>query len=489
MIILLLLILAIIVFIAIFNIKLKFNILFIMIMAGISVIIFGLVMYISNLSYYIGIIDLETVICHILRKLMIKIENIKLIVTLGYGVIFTSEMLIFLDVASRPLKRKRVITIVSSVIILLFVLINNTVISDHIYIRLFQYRDLAYFIMADEFFTVLNYSVIMYFSVLPLYALWTNSLNTRLMFKRKYNYAMIVILLLLEATVILLSVYTNLRDMLSIFVFNHISTNFLSQYRFTTFVPIFAVIILLPVLMIRFGMFNNADYFKKSIINKKMKVLIMDWKYIFHDAKNVMVTIVALKNNVQREYGTQEGLKALNRIEECAFSYAEKIENLLNIYENRTNVVLKEMDIIECLNSVIKRINDESDVPISVVDIPDYSIINGDMYQIETVFYNIIKNSVEAIRSENTKEGRVLIRFIEEESWLCVEIYDNGKGIPKKIIRKIWRPFISTKNTFMNWGIGLIQAKKIVDAHLGHIDIESREGQYTKIQVCFMKDR
>lgn len=147
------------------------------------------------------------------------------------------------------------------------------------------------------------------------------------------------------------------------------------------------------------------------------------------------------------------------------------------------------MDIIECLNSVIKRINDESDVPISVVDIPDYSIINGDMYQIETVFYNIIKNSVEAIRSENTKEGRVLIRFIEEESWLCVEIYDNGKGIPKKIIRKIWRPFISTKNTFMNWGIGLIQAKKIVDAHLGHIDIESKEGQYTKIQVCFMKDR
>ncbi len=60
-----------------------------------------------------------------------------------------------------------------------------------------------------------------------------------------------------------------------------------------------------------------------------------------------------------------------------------------------------------------------------------------------------------------------------------IRVKDNGKGIPKKVLEKIFQPFFTTKPTGQGTGLGLSLSFDIVKAHGGEIKIDTVEGQYT----------
>jgi signal transduction histidine kinase len=60
-----------------------------------------------------------------------------------------------------------------------------------------------------------------------------------------------------------------------------------------------------------------------------------------------------------------------------------------------------------------------------------------------------------------------------------IRVTDNGKGIPKKVIDKIFQPFFTTKPTGEGTGLGLSLSYDIVKAHHGEINLETKEGEGT----------
>ncbi len=81
----------------------------------------------------------------------------------------------------------------------------------------------------------------------------------------------------------------------------------------------------------------------------------------------------------------------------------------------------------------------------------DLRQINLDKLQIEEVLSNIVANSIQAI----AREGEIRVKTFSNEEYVNVEISDNGGGIPKENIEKIFQPFFSSKEYGKGTGLGL----------------------------------
>jgi two-component system, NtrC family, sensor kinase len=64
-----------------------------------------------------------------------------------------------------------------------------------------------------------------------------------------------------------------------------------------------------------------------------------------------------------------------------------------------------------------------------------------------------------------------------------ITIRDNGKGIPKNILDKIFQPFFTTKPTGQGTGLGLSLSYDIIKTHGGEIKVETAEGSYTEFKI------
>jgi putative PEP-CTERM system histidine kinase len=94
------------------------------------------------------------------------------------------------------------------------------------------------------------------------------------------------------------------------------------------------------------------------------------------------------------------------------------------------------------------------------------------------VLQNLVTNAVESVKGE----GTVTIRTHESEGWAVCTVTDTGGGMPAEFIKTaLFVPFRSTKKG--GWGIGLYQAKGIVEAHGGRIEVTSTVGRGTTFTV------
>jgi two-component sensor histidine kinase len=97
--------------------------------------------------------------------------------------------------------------------------------------------------------------------------------------------------------------------------------------------------------------------------------------------------------------------------------------------------------------------------------------VPGDDEALLRVIQNLVTNAMEAVRGS----GTVTVRSYEENGQVVCEVTDTGCGMSPEFIQKsLFAPFKSTKSG--GWGIGLYQAKGIVLAHGGSIEVTSREG-------------
>ena len=119
-----------------------------------------------------------------------------------------------------------------------------------------------------------------------------------------------------------------------------------------------------------------------------------------------------------------------------------------------------------------------------VLDLAPGLVIRGDREDLETVFINLFKNAVEAMRKGG--ELRITTCAGEENGAPIVraEVADTGVGIPAGNMEKIFEPFFSTSVT-QGRGLGLSIVFRIMREHLGSVEVKSQPGQGTKFILKF----
>ena len=101
----------------------------------------------------------------------------------------------------------------------------------------------------------------------------------------------------------------------------------------------------------------------------------------------------------------------------------------------------------------------------------DLPLLQLDRDQMKQAFYNVIKNSFEAMR----RRGILRIRTDRDESHVRVSFIDNGGGMAAEALSHVFEPYYTTKAT--GTGLGLLIVRRIVREHGGELAIESTEGK------------
>jgi signal transduction histidine kinase len=100
-----------------------------------------------------------------------------------------------------------------------------------------------------------------------------------------------------------------------------------------------------------------------------------------------------------------------------------------------------------------------------------------DPTQVQQVLVNLIKNAAHAM----SKGGTLTLRTGEGADGVWVSVTDTGGGIPQEQINRIFEPFYTTKKK--GSGLGLMIVQRIVRAHGGRIELESRVGHGTTFRI------
>ena len=107
----------------------------------------------------------------------------------------------------------------------------------------------------------------------------------------------------------------------------------------------------------------------------------------------------------------------------------------------------------------------------------DLPVIEAYASELNQVWTNLIDNAIDAMDGA----GNIIIRAKGEDSWVVVEIEDDGPGIAPEHLSKVFDPFFTTKPPGQGTGLGLnISRNLIVQKHHGQMSVKSKPGS-----TCF----
>ena len=105
--------------------------------------------------------------------------------------------------------------------------------------------------------------------------------------------------------------------------------------------------------------------------------------------------------------------------------------------------------------------------------------------QINQVFLNLITNAAQAM-SGRSEKGTIILRTSRHgDDMVRVDIQDNGCGIPKEFLPRIFDPLFTTKPAGKGTGLGLYNVMSVVSKMNGHIAVDSTVGKGTAFKIEF----
>jgi len=225
------------------------------------------------------------------------------------------------------------------------------------------------------------------------------------------------------------------------------------------------------------SMIENVKEYNLSIIDFKEYVEM--W---IHEVKIPISSLTLLIHNNQEKIDKRyvEQIRKLD-------NYIDQILYYVRSENAEKDYIIKEKSLQEIIKNVALKNKDDllaSKVKLDV-NVNNINVLT-DAKWLEFILNQIINNSIKYKR--NNVESYIKIIAKEDKEKTYLSIYDNGIGIPKKDIPRVFEKSFTGENgriTAKSTGMGLYIVKKLCDK-LGHkINIESKKKEYTKITIIF----
>ena len=195
---------------------------------------------------------------------------------------------------------------------------------------------------------------------------------------------------------------------------------------------------------------------------------------VAHEMNNPLGNIIGYAKLITSDEGQEKIDQRVMVITEQARKCSDIVKGLLD-YSRTSTSEPSHLD----LNETIKRVSEVLQLQISkkdinlILELQEFPMLMADDRKIEQVIMNLALNAIQAVENG----GSVTIRTWQEENRVCLEVKDNGPGIPEELVNRIFDPFFTTKPVGKGTGLGLAICIGIIEELGGQIELDdSTEG-------------
>jgi len=229
------------------------------------------------------------------------------------------------------------------------------------------------------------------------------------------------------------------------------------------------------------------------IESERLDSVVMLAAGVAHELGNPLNSMNIHLQLIERHLAKLKDSAATKKIKQSADICVAEVERLDGIIRNFLEAIrpqppdLVEVDLLALLAEVLALQQQELEnlgirVEVEVVQAPPPVL--GDRNQIKQVFFNLLKNAMEAME----RGGRLRIAARADDAWVHLAFADNGVGIAQADLPRVFQPYFSTKRG--GHGLGMMIVQRILRAHGGQIALESTVGKGTTVTLQFpLKNR
>ena len=211
-----------------------------------------------------------------------------------------------------------------------------------------------------------------------------------------------------------------------------------------------------------------------------------------HEIKNPLTPIQLSIDRIREKY--------LNRVNDSENKFSSYLNTITKQIKDIEHLVNEFSDFARMPKPKLKKINlskvvsrslsllqlSEKDINFTLAGKDSNSYIKGDEEQINRVFMNLIKNSIESINEKKREnavfKGKINVDIKQDSDYIYVEIEDNGVGFDEDNKKKMLTPYYTTKAK--GTGLGLAIVTKIISDHNSTILFNSiKNGAKVEISI------
>ncbi len=221
---------------------------------------------------------------------------------------------------------------------------------------------------------------------------------------------------------------------------------------------------------------RNINLQQELVRKEKLSALGMSISMLSHDLRNYIGNIVSLADLAILEENLSPAMSEyLALIKQSGEDGMEMMNDMLDFVRNKEVVKseIKVEDLIAEVRKICKEFLDENKIKVNI-GITAGAIMMGDCSKLCRIISNLIKNAVEALENSNKSNPEITLNINTDGNPNVIQVKDNGPGIPKQMMDKLFEPFITGGKTG-GTGLGLAIARQFVEAHKGRIEVESSD--------------
>jgi len=171
-----------------------------------------------------------------------------------------------------------------------------------------------------------------------------------------------------------------------------------------------------------------------------------------------------------------DSIKGLNRV-------ADIVANLKKV-SHSGELEKAQCDINELIKEAIKVVWSElkynMEINTHYGELPQYNCHSGEITQ---VLMNLFVNASHACEPKGVLEITTSLESIGDKEYVQIKVQDNGKGMPKEVLKKVFDPFFTTKPVGVGTGLGLSVSFGIIEKYGGELKVSSVEGKGTRFTI------